>query len=434
MVSGENANRKKAPIEWTEECQIAFDRLKELCTSTPILAYANCKKPFQLQTDASDLGLGAVLYQKDDNDHQRVIAFASRSLSNIEQNCLTHKVEFLALKWMITDRFHEYLYGGQFDVYTDNNPLTYILTSAKLDATGQRWVASLANYDCRIFYKSGKTNVEADALSRIPRDNHAILETPTVKAIMNVIPYTDWSDYNFHPTDLVCKSTQIVVHKKSKDDWKIEQENDPIISPVIKAIKSKTSDTTGFSDESKWLFISRCCLLFHCGLLYRKTFNSQLQENQFQFVLPKTYWKQSLEACHDNMGHLGIERTTSSLRDRFYWPTMVEDIEHHVKSCPRCLRFKTQPEKVELHPIIATRPLELVHIDYLTVEAPDNSKSGKDINILVITDHFTRYAQTHVTSSKKFMLLPKPFGNISLCIMAFWKKSCLTKVEILKVL
>ena len=166
----------------------------------------------------------------------------------------------------------------------------------------------------------------------------------------------------------------MVVHKKSKDDWKIEQENDPIIGPVIEAIKSKTSDTTGFSDESKRLFRGRSRLLFRCGLLYRKIFNGQLQENKFQFVLLKTYWKQSLEACHDNMGHLGIERTTSLLRDRFYWPTMIEDVEHHVKSGPHCLRFKTQPEKAELNPIIATRPLELVHIDYLTVEAPDNSQ------------------------------------------------------------
>ena len=63
---------------------------------------------------------------------------------------------FLALKWAITDRFHEYLYGGQFEVYTDNNPLTYILTTAKLDACGQRWVASLASYDFDIHYKSGK--------------------------------------------------------------------------------------------------------------------------------------------------------------------------------------------------------------------------------------------------------------------------------------
>ena len=63
LVSGNNAYCKKAPIKWTDECQVTFDKLKELCTSTPILAYANYKKPFQLQTDASDFGLGAVLYQ-----------------------------------------------------------------------------------------------------------------------------------------------------------------------------------------------------------------------------------------------------------------------------------------------------------------------------------------------------------------------------------
>ena len=192
-----------------------------------------------------------MVYQKDENDHQRVIAFASRSLSNTERNYPAYKLEFLALKWAITDRFHEYLYGGQFDVYTDNNPLTYILTSAKLDATGQRWVASLANYNFRIFYKSGKTNVAAGALSRIPRDSHTVIEQPSVKAIMDAVPYTDWSEYNFNPSDIVCRSTQIVIHKKSRDDWKIEQEGDPTIGPVIEAMKNKTSNTTGLNDESK---------------------------------------------------------------------------------------------------------------------------------------------------------------------------------------
>lgn len=67
----------------------------------------------------------------------------------------------------MTDRFHEYLYGGTFDVYTDNNPLTYILTTAKLDAMGHRWVASLGPYHFNLYYKPGKLNSDADALSRI---------------------------------------------------------------------------------------------------------------------------------------------------------------------------------------------------------------------------------------------------------------------------
>ena len=81
---------------------------------------------------------------------------ASRTLSKSKQNYDTHKLEFLALKWSITERFHKYLYGGHFEVYTKNNPLTYILTTAKLDATGQRWVASLANYNFKNFLQKGK--------------------------------------------------------------------------------------------------------------------------------------------------------------------------------------------------------------------------------------------------------------------------------------
>ena len=76
-------------------------------------------------------------------------------------------MEFLCLKWAITDQFHKYLYGHKFDVYTDNNPLAYILTTSKLDTMGHRWITGLANYNFNIHYRSWKSNVEADAWSRI---------------------------------------------------------------------------------------------------------------------------------------------------------------------------------------------------------------------------------------------------------------------------
>ena len=164
-MSGENANKKKTLVEWTAECQQAFEQLKQLCSQIPILAYANYKKPFKLHIDASENGLGAVLYQKQDDGTDHIIAYFSWTLSKSERNYDAHKLEFLALKWSVTERFNEYLYGGHFEVYTDNNPLTYILTTAKLDATKQRWVASLANYNFKIFYRSDKLNVEVDALS-----------------------------------------------------------------------------------------------------------------------------------------------------------------------------------------------------------------------------------------------------------------------------
>ena len=166
----------------------------------------------------------------------RVIAYASKSLSQTKRNYPAHKLEFLALKWAVTDHFHEYLYGGKFDVYTDNNPLTYILSSAKLDACGQKWVASLANYNFRLFYKMGKTNIEADALSRIQREGYQELESPVVKALLKASQEMDWTDFNGNPTEIVCKSSQIVTERMTTEQWKKEQAEDEVIGEVIKAI------------------------------------------------------------------------------------------------------------------------------------------------------------------------------------------------------
>ena len=122
-----------------------------------MLACADFKAPFILHTNASGDGLGTVLYQ-DQEVQKRVIAYASRNLSKSERNYPVHKLEFLALKWAIKDKFHEYLYGADFQVFTDSNPLTYVLTTAKLDATGQWWVAALSNYTFNILYKPVKAN------------------------------------------------------------------------------------------------------------------------------------------------------------------------------------------------------------------------------------------------------------------------------------
>ena len=165
LTSGENAKKKKAPVQWEQKHQVAFDTLKQLCTEAPILAYADYKRPFKVYTDASEIGLGAVISQIQ-KGIEHVIAYASSSLKKAERHYDAHKLEFLALKWAVKDHFHEYLYGGEFEVYTDNNPLTYIMTSAKLDATGQRWVTALGLYDFQIFYRSGKRNANADALCR----------------------------------------------------------------------------------------------------------------------------------------------------------------------------------------------------------------------------------------------------------------------------
>ena len=181
-LEGTSHQKKKFKVNWGSEQQEAFETLQRLCTEAPILAYADFKSPFILHTDASSDGLGAVLYQNQDNQ-RIVIAYASRSLSPNERNYPAHKLEFLTLKWVITDKFHKYLHGAEFQVFTDNNPLTYILTTANLDATGHRQVAALPNYTFSISYKPGSNNTDADALSRIKWSEAVDISSQSVHAV-----------------------------------------------------------------------------------------------------------------------------------------------------------------------------------------------------------------------------------------------------------
>ena len=408
LISRENASHKKKNVEWTRECQLAFDRLKEKCTQTPILAYAKYKRPFIVYTDASESGLGAILYQKDEAGLKRVIAYASRTLNPSERKYPTHKLEFLALKWAITDRFHEYLYRGTFDVYTDNTPLTYILTSAKLDATGQRWVASLANYDFQLFYKTGKSNVEADALSRIKHNNYQQVPVEVVKAVTTSVSLNGLTNFIPLSNPVISKTASVPEPKQmTNQQWQQEQQNDNVIHQVLEALAHKKKSSQYGNEQVKTILRHRESLIVRNKLLYWKYVDSATAIGILQFVLPQHFRHQALQACHGNVGHLGIERTTHLLKDRFYWPNMQKDIEKYIQQCSRCLHFKTLLEKAEMHPFEATRPWELIHIDSLTIEAPQNSKSGKDVNILVITDHFTRFAQAIVTTSQKASVVAK---------------------------
>ena len=104
LILGENASGKQNPIKWDLECQNAFDNLKELCTTTPILACADFTKPFKLHTNASVLGLGAVLYQAHEGV-EKVISYANRSLTQSKTKYPVHKLEFFGLKWAITEQF-----------------------------------------------------------------------------------------------------------------------------------------------------------------------------------------------------------------------------------------------------------------------------------------------------------------------------------------
>ena len=99
LISGKNAGKKRAAITWNDRCQWSFDELKYLCTTAPILAYAQFTKPFKLHTDSCRSSLGALLYQVCDDGTDAIISYASRSLTKAETHYPAHKLEFLAVKW-----------------------------------------------------------------------------------------------------------------------------------------------------------------------------------------------------------------------------------------------------------------------------------------------------------------------------------------------
>lgn len=160
----------ETPVLSSSEHSDIVSKFVDMLTSSPILGYPDCDLPFILHTNASNEGLGVVLYQQQAGK-LRVTGYGSRALTPAERNYPLHsgKLEFLALKWAICDKFRDYLYyAPTFTVYTDNNPLTYVLSTAKLNAVGHRWVGELTDFHFDIKYRTGKMNADTDTLSHYP--------------------------------------------------------------------------------------------------------------------------------------------------------------------------------------------------------------------------------------------------------------------------
>ena len=401
--SKKGARHKAAALVWGPEQHKSFLNMINLCTTSPVLTFADISKPFKLYTDASMEGLGAVLYQEHDGK-DRVVSYASRRLSKSERNYPVHKLEFLALKWAVTEKFADYSHGTTFSAFTDNNPLTYVFSSAKLDATGHRWVAQLANFEFTIHYRSGKQNVDADALSRINWPSELVegtLSSESVQAVLQGVQLV-------HPAvETVCCHSQVIPDgiipqgvlgstELEEIDWAQVQRQDPILSKVIQELEGKiTLPRVDLDHPSvKQILRVRKQLEFQENILCR----SRVVDGEvtFPMVLPESFRKRAMIGCHDEVGHMGGERTLSLLRERFFWPCMTDEVEKYLAQCHRCLRRKAIQQRASLVNITTTQPLEMVCIDFLSLEP---SKGGIE-NVLVITDHFTRYAQAFPTKNQ----------------------------------
>ena len=150
-------------------------------------------------------------------------------------------------------------------------------------------------------------------------------------------------------------------------------------------------------------------LILKNKLLYQKVKLEGHDTSVFQFVLPHSFCNHTLTALHDDMGHLGMDRTLGLVQDRFFWPGMCENIHTYICACDTCTQFKQASEKAEMYPIETSYPMELVHMDFFTI---GKLNTDKMISILIITDHFTKYAQAYVTPNQTAPVVAHTFwGN-----------------------
>ena len=255
--------------------------------TAPVLAFANYTKPFLLETDASKDGLEAVLTRKQKDGWYHPVPYGSRAPMPHEKNYHSTKLGFLVLKWAVTEDFMEYLLYQHFLVKTDNNPLTYIMMTPKLNATGHWWVRTLVQFNFELEYQKGCDNAVVNVLSQVT----TWLDPDTVRSILDGVAlgaahWTKVHDSTVVESDL---SLELEVHvttgcelvQMHVTDWAEVQREDPILSAVFNWLKAQNkTDLKALlaehaSSEDGWLILQNWQnFMIHQGALYLQRYST----------------------------------------------------------------------------------------------------------------------------------------------------------------
>ena len=377
-LTSKNCTWAKGPLP--KEAQAAFQQLKKLLTSEPVVAHPRRGKPFILHTDGAlgdadnPGGLGAVLSQLDEHGKERVIAYASRSLRKHERNYSAFLLEVTAAVFGI-EHFDTYLLGKRFTLYTDHKPMEKLSEVHK--KTLNRLQQLMMEYDFTLCYKRGEENSVADFLSR--------------NAVVGAL------------SDLTDEEQSV----------EVEQRLDERLQGVVNFLQ--TRQLPADKKQAAWTKrIADLCFMDN-GLLWYKSQRPGFRDRVL-LVAPRHMSDRIIQAAHltREAGHAGKEKTAERIMLSYWWPGIHSDVEEWIRGCERCMVVSTkQPPRAPLQSLpICTGPNERIHIDLVTMLR--TAASGRK-NICVMTDAFTKYAEVVAIEDKEADTVARVFFERWIC-------------------
>ena len=365
------AQQSNHHLQWSHQCTQAMKTLKERLTNSPIMNTPNFNYPFILELDACEYGLGAVLTQEYE-EKKYVIAYASRTLSTAERKYGATEREGLAIVWA-TKHFRPYLEGHKIYVRSDCKALEWMRTAKDVTGRLARWAMKLSAYQIEeIKYRPGKSNANADSLSRNPLPNQT-QELSLVETAINV-----W------------ENTNILA------DIKKEQQDDPRLQPIITQLRLEIPANNTDKRSPYVLINDTLYKIKNCN----RRCNQQILGEKHLLVIPKTRQQKLLQWAHDHptAGHGGQQKTLFRLSTRVFWESMRKDIFTYIKACAACQQFKYNntptSSPMQIHSV--NEPWHTIGIDIMGPFPPTTRNKRF---LLVVVDYFTRWIEVFALRS-----------------------------------
>jgi len=366
--------KKDVQFRWERKHTKALNKIKDHLTSDTIMAYFDKNKSTQLTTDASPWGLSAILSQcSPGQEDRRIVAYASRSLTPVEQRYSQTEKEALAIVWA-AERFHIYLYGGHFTLYTDCKPVELIFNNRRSQppARIERWNLRLQEYNFTAVYTKGFEN-PSDFLSRHPSKEISTNEELAAEQYISFI------------------ATHATPNAMSLSEIKQATKDDATLQKLIELINSNNWNLTEVSNND-----ADIQELKHFSKIKEEltvTDNGDLILRRNRIIIPKVLRKQTLALAHE--GHQGIVKTKQLIREKVWFPKIDHEVECLLSSCLACQANGPNPKPDPLKmSSLPPEPWHTVHIDFC-----GPFPSGE--YLLVVIDAYSRFPEVDVVHSTK---------------------------------